>query len=390
MLLPVYIGFRYGFLSGCVAGIVTAAVAGVVVAGKGDDLSVAEALLNHRLLLLGFFIGGILTGAVRSLLNGQLRSLEARATSAEAENKSLRSDNETLDETRHQLQQRLALFGADTCALDQQLRALFAPTAGPVLPGCLKLLRDAANVSSCCVLELGSDDGTGKVIAALDSQWKVGDTLPQEKLAMARAALKAQSTVTWKAGSSTGDTDFIAAVPWNSDAGSKVVLHVEDMPFSVIGQPTFVRIEVIVRWVARFLPEPAPGAAMEAEKGRAAASHFVTTEEFESQGKLAQETFARLRLPSTVVEFEVNHDQGKSTGIESLTAAIKQQLVAPRVVCADAKSNTLRMLLPMEGRRDAESFVASLQASGAMQPDRIRHQIIEIGANDSNTVAEAK
>jgi hypothetical protein len=50
----------------------------------------------------------------------------------------------------------------------------------------------------------------------------------------------------------------------------------------------------------------------------------------------------------------------------------------------------LRVLLPMEGRRDAESFVASLQASGAMQPDRIRHQIIEIGANDSNTVAVAE
>ena len=303
LLLPVYIGCRYGFLSGCVAGIVTAAVAGLVVAGKGDDLSVLEALLNHRFLLLGFFIGGILTGAVRSLLNGQLRALETRATTAEAENKRLRSDNETLDETRHQLQQRLALFGADTCALDQQLRALFAPTAGPMLPGCLKLLRDAANVSSCCVVELGSDGGDGKVIAALDSQWKAGDALPHEKLAMARAALDARSTVTWKAGSSNGETDFIAAVPWNSDAGSSVVLLVEDMPFSAIGQPTFVRIEVIVRWVARFLPEPAlaPGAAVEAGKSGAAASHFVTTDEFESQGKLAQETFARLRLPSTIV-----------------------------------------------------------------------------------------
>ena len=387
LLLPVYLGCRYGFVSGCVSGLITAAVAGVVVAGQSDGLTVQEALLGQRFLLLGFFIGGILTGAVRSLMNRKLEELEQRATTAEEENKRLRSDNETLDETRYQLQQRLALFGAETCALDQQLRALFAPSADPVVPGCLKLLRSAANVSSSCVVELGEAGTDGKIIAALDSQWKAGESLPKDKLAMARAAIEAQSIVTWKAGAPSADTDFLAAVPWKNSAGGKVVVLIEDMPFSAIGQAAFVRIEMIVRWVARFFPEAS--ATADPARSVSAGTLFVTAEEFESQYKLARKTFEQLRLPSTIVEFETGEPElGKPSAIELLQKTLGVQLQAPRVVCTEGNAGKLRVLLPMEGIRDAETFVAALLQTPP--PGSIRHQLIEIGAGDSNTDPKTK
>ena len=55
------------------------------------------------------------------------------------ENRRLKTDYELLEETRYLLQERLAFFGAETAALDTQLRALFAPGAGPVPSGLLEL-----------------------------------------------------------------------------------------------------------------------------------------------------------------------------------------------------------------------------------------------------------
>jgi hypothetical protein len=385
LLLPVYLGCRYGFAAGCVSGILIAALAATIVTGK-DDLTIQEALGSQRFLLLGFLVGGLLTGAVRSLLNRQMQALEFRATVAEEENARLQSEHDALDETRHQLQQRLALLGAETCALDQQLRALFAPAAGPVLPACLTLLRSAAHASSSCVIEFDSADpgGGAKVIAALDSQWKQGDVIPSEQLAIARAAIDDQAAVTWKADNVDHRNHVLAAIPWSRSISNNVVVLVEDMPFTAISHSAFSRIEMIVRWVARYLP--APSQLSESQKA-SITSQFVSVDEFESQGQLAQETFDRLRIPSVIAEFEDSEFSqtmsDHSPAMKLLRAALQEQVRAPRVACMATDSGQFRVLLPMESKRDAENFTAALlqplEAAGNVSVGRIRHQLIEIG-----------
>lgn len=380
LLLPVYLGCRYGFSAGFVSGITIAAVAAAMIAGN-SGLPVQTALLDQRYSLLGFLVGGILTGAVRTLLNRQLLVLESRATAAEEENVRLHSDNHVLDEARHQLQQRLALLGAETCGVDQQLRTLFAPAAGPVLPSCLNLLRNAAQVYSSCVVEL--TEAGGKVIAALDSHWKPGDGIASGELAIARKAVEEGATVTWKADMGNEDNRIIAAVPWSASRNSKVMVLIEDMPFTAVNHSAFVRIEVLVRWVARFLPDPANlEKSTSSQSATSMSRQFVSAEEFESHSKLAQETYDRLGLSSVIAEFE---DSGKESSVlEVLKAALQEHLCAPRVACITSDAGKLRVLLPMEGVRDAEVFATALQqpleAAGKIPAGRIGHQLREIGS----------
>ena len=394
LLLPVYLGCRYGFAAGALSGIVTASVVAAYLVGTGAGPA-QEVLLDQRLPLLGFVIGGILTGTVRSLLNKRLQELESTAHTLGQENARLRADNSLLDETRHQLQQRLALFGAETCSLDNQLRALFAPSAGPVLPGCLAILRSAAEVRGSCVVEL-QDDRSAKVLAALDSHYNTGDTIAAPQLALAHEATRAGQVITWNANEEQPGTDFLAAVPWGASA-KKVVVLIEDMSFTALRRDVFVRIETIVRWIARFLPDPVSDAqtAPAASEVPIVQNAILTAAEFESHGNLARETFQSLRLPSTIAEFEDSapgdRNNGEGSVLEILTGALQEHVQPPRVASVAAESGKLRVLLPMEGPRDAELFTRAvlepLEAAGRVQPGRIRHRFIEIGENGSGNNA---
>ena len=139
-LLPaVLIGARYGAMSGTVTGLLT--VLGLsLFNSRFDGVDARAFAAEHRYLFTGLVLGGFLAGQLNHLLRGDSAKLQRGNDQLEGQVERLRSELGLVNETRHELQQRLALCNAPLACLDAELRngATFAWTPNtwyrPVAP----------------------------------------------------------------------------------------------------------------------------------------------------------------------------------------------------------------------------------------------------------------
>ncbi|MBX7208447.1 MAG: hypothetical protein K1X78_09065 [Verrucomicrobiaceae bacterium] len=341
-LLPaLLIGARYGAAAGTTVGLLTVAVLSVIRA-RIEGVEPWVFATQHRYPLTSFVVAGFLAGQLHHMLRGDAWKLQRGNDMLTAQVDRLRSELDIVNETRHELQQRLALHNASFASLDVELRKLVPLPPGEVFPALLHLLHRLAGVTSAGFYSLR--EGT------LHREAVIHETAPlAASLTLARSPLAARALEEKAIASLTNplenskDQPFLTAVPWKHHDHEGVLL-IQDMPLESSDPRNLARIEVILHWVLTLR------AHAESPGGAASGRKLLPLEDFMVLLAQALETEQTHRIPSAVIRCEVpegeravSSDGRQITGILPVTALTTRP-----------PSGGFVSLLPFTGEQGAE------------------------------------
>jgi len=348
LLVPILIGMRYGTIPGLFSGIFAAAIMTCAGSFLGGG-EVSRVVDDSAFTLLALPALGLLTGELHRAIFSRSRSLARRASELEGDVARLGADLALARESQGQLQEQLALHGAEFCSADSELHKLFDDDAGPLLPGTLDALSDLCDVGAAAFYLLGANKKL-ELEAAHGDPGRFPAVLEGDTAKIAMSALDEGKLVTcrslWDGGKAA--RDIIAALPL-SIGGDRWVLVIADMPFAAIHWQNFARIEVFCRWVA------------ETEAAKADDAPVLAESELHERVELAARTVAEQGLPTTVVLFTAAAGLAGSPDQASLQAAVLPQLRAADVAGTVGRDGAhLAVLLPMGGAREAGRLVEAV------------------------------
>ncbi len=341
LLVPLLLGLRYGFAAGVLAG-GAAVVVSTLWAGLAAGAPWLDVLGANPFAVLALPALGAIAGELHRSVLGRADASEERLAMFEEQFERLSTELALSHDSRAQLQDALALHGAEFCSADLELRALFAADAGDRAEGLLATLDRLCSVSEAAFYQTGSKGEFEREA----SHGGPGDRLPGRLRdtdpagALARAALDAGKLVTarelWEGGAKPS-TGAIAALPWPD--GDRVLV-IADMPFAAVQWQNFARIELFCRWVANTeadLETGGPPAAV------------VDGDAFRRRLELAAASAADAGPSSTVLLFSGDGAKLRDSVVPKLRPA--------DLAASLGDGSRLAVLLPMSGGRDAEALV---------------------------------
>ncbi len=368
VLLPLLTGARYGFRWGFLSGAaVSLIVIGLLLAFQ------KETIADHGLFFLALPAIGLLAGEAHALFANKLAERDDAVETLITQRDHLGTDLEVAEDARFELQERLDLLNADTASLDQQLRGLFEPGAGPIFPHLLRLLRDTAGVTDAALYKI---NGTTLTLSALlgDSS-ALPESLSLPDTEIAHLAVTRSTLVTCRQVWSTvpaQNSPWLAALPWPAPGGlPHSLLLIHRMDFASVNWRTFSRIQMICRWVAQFMelrgltgtaeptagPLLVPGETLRRATSEAAAAHREHS------------------LPSTTVTFRLAPE------FSAEHAARLGALITPQLRTTDLATQHpdghVEVLLTFDSARDAERFTTRVQSLANRDPLLKGHLITE-------------
>ena len=295
-LLPcLLIGARYGVASGTVTGLLTALGISLV-RSRLDGVDPWAFATEHRYLLTGLVMSGFLAGQLNHLLRGDSAKLQRGNRLLKDQVERLRSELGLVSETRHELQQRLALHNAPFACLDAELKKLVSLPASEIFGALLQLLHRLAGVTSAGVYTL--EGGSLRRDAVIHPTAPLAAAIP---LASSRLASKAIEEKTIASLShpleSSQDQPFLTAIPWSYQEHEGVLL-IQDMPLESFEWHNLARIEVIMHWVLTMRRHA------ESFGFGVATRRLMPLEDFMMLLAQALETEQTHRLPSAVIRFD--------------------------------------------------------------------------------------
>ncbi len=178
ILLPLLTGARYGFRWGFLSG----ATVSLIVLGLLMVFQ-KETIAAQSLFFLALPTIGLLAGEAHTLFATKLAERDDAVETLLTQRDHLGTDLEVAEDARFELQERLALLNADTASLDQQLRGLFEPGAGPIFPHLLRLLRDTAGVTDAALYQISGSNLTLGALLGDSSALPATLSLPDTEIA---------------------------------------------------------------------------------------------------------------------------------------------------------------------------------------------------------------
>jgi hypothetical protein len=252
LLVPVLIGYRYGFLAGVVSGLLSGAV--IVIGQLLLGVSLATLVAEHGYLLGALaFLGG-LCGEIQSAPRKRELQLTVLYENAQQRLRRLDDDLRLLRETKAELERVLASRDADLANLDSEMRRLSESEGDELYYNLLLLLSRQARVTDAALYVLEPPD-------VLERKAFIGDPArlpPRTKtreIEMAQLALRNRTVVTipefW--GQAEGkDQPYLMAMPLLDPHEQPLgVLLVTGMPFVALTKRAVQLAALICRWAAR-------------------------------------------------------------------------------------------------------------------------------------------
>jgi hypothetical protein len=359
--LPLLLGGRYGFAPGLAGGIFAdlLMLGAVLTFGSGDS---TEFITSRSFTFIALPVVGIAAGEIHRVLSDKGSNLQAANASLQEEASRLARQLEVARDTQHDLQRQLALHGAEYCSLELELNRLFRPDAGPLLSNVLNLLSHFTGLTDAAFYRVGTPS---TLEARIGDAQALPDQLKGKDAPIVQAALRSGKLATarglWKSTPEVGDR-FLAALPLGIDG--KRVLLIHRMPFLSVNWHTFARIEMICQWVAM----------MEKGGGAGSASLEVDRERFNKVVDLAINTAATHGLPSAVLV--VCAAVLGTIQTAELKALATPVLKGSEILRAgDTPEPHLAILLPLEGKREADALADRLiEAAATLGTElRLRH-----------------
>lgn len=362
LLLPLFMGARYGFAWGLGSGLLVS-ITVIVTQFLTTSLTAAE-IMRPVFYYLGLPAVGFIAGEIRGALAGKLAEAEKHAEELSARRQSLEAELDVAEQARFELQEHLALQGVELASIDQQLRSLFAPGAGPVFPNLLRVLRDSSGLTDAGIYAVQGAEM--RRIAWIGDSTQLPEALNVHTTEIASLAISRRALTTcrevWEQ-TPAQNSPFIAALPWQGSGGQvAALLLIHRMHFLSANWKTFARIQMVCRWVAQFVELRV--AASKAPVLQGSDAMVVAPDLFARTLAAAEATHRDHRLPSCVAFFEFTRP------VQPHVARLLPQAVATVMRGSDVATFNdeiemplLKVLLPMEGMRDAEALLDRAQRS---------------------------
>lgn len=349
-LLPaLLIGARYGVASGTVAGLLIALGISLV-RSRIQGIEPWAFATEHRYLLTGLALGGFLAGQLNHLLRGDSAKLQRGNDQLNDQVLRLRSEIGLVNETRHELQQRLALHNAPLACLDDELRKLVSLPTDETFSALLQLLHRLAGVTSAGFYTL--EGGTLRRQAVIHPTAPLAGSIPLAQSRLASRALEGKCIASLSHPlESSKDQPFLAAIPW-SYQGREGAMLIQDMPLEFFEWRNLGRIEIIVHWALTMRRHA------ESVGFGIAARKLLSLEDFMVLLAQALETEQTHRLPSAVVHFHVTQgDAALSADGRQITRALPVTALTTRT-----PDGGFVTLLPFTSDQDAEALARGIKA----------------------------
>ncbi len=374
LLVPLFIGVRYGFGPGLCSGV---AVLGIVFFGRafrmissGGEGTLAGIFQNHAFFFLCLPAIGFLAGETHGVLAKKLIQAEQKIRELELQREQMKSKVELAEESRHQVQERLALLGAEQSNLDRQLRALFEPTSGAIFPNLLRLLRDTAGVSDAAIYSV--EGKKLKRLASVGEEARLPmeyntDELPIAGLAITRKAMTTIKEL-WQQ-TPDAPTPVVAAFPWLGEGGVAAVLLVHRMSFLSTTWRNLHRIQLVCRWVGQFVDLRVQASEGSGKLAGKSGALVVPEPALDRTLALAETAHRDWQLPSTMAVFEFQEPVSPEVA-NLLPEAVGSVMRPTDVGCltTEAGKQIFKVLMPMDGVAEGEALLGRAFAAIARVP----------------------
>ncbi|RBP47513.1 hypothetical protein DES53_101310 [Roseimicrobium gellanilyticum] len=359
-LIPsMLVGIRYGFIPGLLTGLVTSAGVALAVSQK-EVITLAEALHLHSYHMLALVVAGAVAGEAGSILGKSRRALAQESAQLSEENTRLHSQLQIINDTRHQLQQRLAVYNAPLCPLDEDLARIFNHPPEQFNTQLLHALHRATGMVSAAIYEVR--DHVLHQLASLHPTTPLKESLLLTATPLAEKALAAQALASVPdATELTQAQPFLAAFPWMDGRGHTCVLLIQDMPLESYTLQNLARLELIISW-ASALAALRQDFTRHSERGA-----NVSHQEFSTLLSEAINTDQTHGIPSIMLRID---PPATGTPIRRKSVSLPSTAITAQL----ADENALAVLLPFSGQAEAAGLSRALVQT--IPGARIRHHVV--------------
>lgn len=362
LLPPVLVGIRYGFIAGLVTGLLTSAGVAWAVS-QNLSITLAEALHLHAYHFLALALSGAAAGEAGTILGRSRRKLTQETAQLREENRRLGSQLQIANDTRHQLHQRLALYNAPLCALDEDLARIFQHPPEQFHHQLLHVLHRATGMASAAIYEVRGE--VLHLLASIHPTAPLKDSLLLAATPLAERAITAQSLASVPdATELTQSQPFLAAFPWLDAHGHTCVLLIQDMPLERYTLQNLARLELVISWAVAL-------AALRQDFARHAEREaHVSHQEFVTLLSEAISTDQAHGIPSVVLCVEP-----PTTGARLRRKSLP--LPSTAITTPLSRDKAMAILLPFAGEAEASALAGAL--TQAIPGARTRHRTVSGG-----------
>ncbi len=315
LLLPFFLGGRYGAAAGLVGALLATAAVLVLQWALGN--MTPQALFTAKpYFFLSFVIGAAVGTVVHRLVTGPAEQLRRHAISLADRNQRLEEDGALYRANEEKLQQALLLHGADNVSLHGEIQRLFAGDRDRFDHALLDLFVREFGIIAAALYrdDTGRHSSLTRTAATGGDESAFPEKLPDPGAPLADAALAGGQLATWKSqwdgGVPTRESEevsaskpHLAAIPWRQSAATspspRAILLIGRMEFGKIRWDAFAGIEAVLAWCLG-RQEPA------ALAGDAAVDHetrILPQEAFAAQIEVAHRLESRHHLPGRLILF---------------------------------------------------------------------------------------
>jgi hypothetical protein len=359
LIPPILVGIRYGFLAGLLTGLMTCVGIASAVSHR-EALSLEEAFHLHAYHFLAIAVAGAAAGEAGILLRKGRRTFAQETAQLREENARLRNQLHLVNDTRHQLQQRLALYNAPLCTLDEDLARMFNHPTEQFHNQLLQVLHRATGIVSAAIYE--ARGGDLHRLASIHPTAPLKEFLPLAATPLAERSITAQSLASVPdATELTQVQPFLAAFPWLDARGNTSVLLIQDMPLERFTLQNLARLELVISWASAL-------SALRHDFARHAGSEaHVSHRDFVTLLSEAISADQAHGIPSVMLRVDTpaagTHPPRKSMSLPSTA-------VTTRI----ARENAVAVLLPFSGEAEALGLASAL--AQAIPGVRTRHHVV--------------
>lgn len=358
-LLPAaLIGARYGFVSGMLSGVASAAL----LAGANSHLTkipFQEVLREDAYFFLSIVVVGAVAGEICTLLSHRSASVKLANRRLDDENGRLRSQLHLVDETRHQLQQQLALFNAPMCALDEEMSTLFSYPQEDFAHQLLRTLHRLTGLTSAGIYVV--DNSTLTQTAVLHPTPPLAEALRLDDTPLAQKAVASNALASVPDATELNELQpFLAAFPWLDHLGRTSVLLIQDMPLEAFTMQNLARLELILSWAS------AMALLRQTFTGGTGSDHTIANDDFQVLLSEALEADRIHSLPSTLLRL----DFAGNGEVRSSLKRLPNTAVATRL----PGKTSVAVLLPFSGENEALQVTRSITTT--VPQARAQHYLI--------------
>ncbi|MCP5539359.1 MAG: hypothetical protein H7A53_02445 [Akkermansiaceae bacterium] len=394
ILLPLFLGGRYGLAAALIGSVLAAgAILGLTWAVEGWAAALA-APSGRPFFFLSLLIAGAVGSTIHHLVSGPLRRVHRHATELAAKNRELAEESALYRENESLLQESLLLWGADYASLTEEAHRLFSADARRLDDALLGVLRRVFGVTGAAVYRTGRAGDEEESLPRVAHSGG-GEGLPdrisrEESGTVWGEALRSRRLVTcreiWEsaeAGAGSPENGAVlAAIPWRAgagDAAAAAVLVIDRMEFSRIRWETLARIEALFAWVMSHAAEP----ALEGAGGDLPAPRILAPEVFGNRLDSARRVADVLRLPARLILFTPVPNAGR----EDLARFVEQLRHQVRPVdCLGAIGGNqggsarfaIALLAPLAKSEAAEAYAGRLLSRMGDLARVVEHSVLDL------------